>query len=355
MADVQKHFESFHEAIKLKQFDENQTLRDKRDIILDKLRSRIKVIFEEKGEPVPTYTTFDQGSYKMGTGVIPLDSDFDIDVGVSFNVSKEDYPNPVNVKEWVYDALNGHTKKVDMRRPCVTVFYQKEGEPVYHVDLAVYSDESCNSDGKKYLAKGKFNSSADNKSWEVSEPQKLADTVGNKHTEDDKKQFVRVIRYLKRWKDFNFTSNGNAAPIGVGLTISAYNWLVPNKTLTDVLANRYKYNDLQAARSVVNGMVNNFSFYTDGTEYVERLKIYLPVEPYSELFEKMSNKQMMEFKEKLISLQEALESAANEVDPHEACKTLKKVFGDDFPVPDKPDTGVKKSQAIATASSSANA
>jgi hypothetical protein len=345
MADVQNHFETFHDKIKLKQFDENQTLRDKRDIVLDKLKSRLKVIFEEKEKPVPSYDTFDQGSYKMGTGVIPLDSDFDIDVGVSFKVKKDDYPDPVEVKEWVYDALNGHTKKVDMRRPCVTVFYQKGDEPQYHVDLAVYSDESCNTDGKKYLAKGKLNSSDDNKSWEVSDPKATVDKVCNKYSGDDKSQFVRVIRYLKRWKDFKFSANGNAAPIGIGLTFSAYNWFLPNK-VTDTLSNKVKYNDLQAVRGVVNGMLNNFG---------DRLRVYLPVEPYSELFQKMTDNQMTNLKDKLTSLQEALNSAADEVDPHEACKTLKKVFGEDFPVPDKTATGVKKSPAIASASASANA
>ena len=345
MADIQKHFEAFHDLIKLKQFEENQTLRDKRDITLDKLKTRLKTIFEEKDEPVPTYQAFDQGSYKMGTGVIPLDSDYDIDVGVSFNVSKNDYPDPVEVKEWVYDALDGHTKKVDMRRPCVTVFYQKGEEPQYHVDLAIYSDESCNADGKKYLAKGKLNSSDDNKSWEVSDPKGLADTVGNKYSGDDKKQFVRVIRYLKRWKDHKFSSNGNAAPIGIGLTISAYNWFSPNKT-TDNVTNTTKYNDLQATRGVVSGMLNNFG---------DRLRVYLPVEPYSELFGKMTDNQMTNLKEKLEDLLEALDSAISEVDPVKACETLKKVFGDDFPVPEKPDTGEKKGRAISTASASARA
>lgn len=346
MVDVQKHFESFHEKIKLKQFDENQTLREKRDIVLDKLRSRLKTIFEEKDEPAPIYETFDQGSYKIGTGVVPLDSDFDIDVGVSFKVKKDDYPDPVEVKKWVYDALNVHPhKKVDMRRSCVTVFYQKDDEPVYHVDLAVYSDESCNADGKKYLAKGKLNSAAENKLWVVSDPKGLADKVGDKYSGDDKSQFIKVIRYLKRWKDFNFSSNGNAAPIGMGLTISASNWFSPNKTY-DGLANKYKYDDLKATRGVVKGMLDNFG---------ERLKVYLPVEPYSELFEKMTENQMANLKEKLNCLLEALDSAAAEVDPHEACKTLSKVFGEDFPVPDKPETGDKKGPAIATASASANA
>ena len=344
MADVQKHFESFHEKIKLNKFDENQTLREKRDRVLSKLKSRLKTIFEEKGKPVPAYDTFDQGSYKMGTGIVPVDNDFDIDVGVSFKIKKDDYSDPVEVKEWVYDALNGHTKKVEMRRPCVTVFYQKDDEPVYHVDLAVYSDESCNSDGKKYLAKGKLNSSSENKFWEISDPQGLTEKVTQKYSGDDKSQFVRAIRYLKRWKDNNFSANGNEAPIGIGLTICAYNWFVPNKTLTDALANKYTYNDLQATRSVVNGMQNNFG---------DRLKVYSPVEPYSELFGKMTDSQMSTFKEKLTNLMEALDSAIDEVDPVKACEILKKVFGDDFPVPEKPDTGEKKSAAIATASASA--
>lgn len=354
MADVQKYFETFHEKIKLKEFDENQTLREKRDIVLEKLKTRLKVIFEEKGEPVPSYAPFDQGSYKMGTGIIPLNSDFDIDVGISFKVKKEDYPDPVDIKKWVFDALNGHTKKVDMRRSCVTVFYQKDDEPVYHVDLAVYSDESCNSDNTKYLAKGKLNSTAENKLWEVSDPKGLADKIGNKYSNDDKKEFIRAIRYLKRWKDFKFSSDGNAAPIGIGLTISAYNWFTPKKTLTDALANTYKYDDLQATKVVVKGMLDNFRNYLDGAETVERLKVYLPIEPQSELFEKMTNNQMVSLKEKLNSLLDALDSAEKEVAPEEACKTLRKVFGDDFPVPEKPDTGEKKGRAIVTSSASAD-
>lgn len=345
MADVQKQFAEFHDKIKLGAFDENAILREKRDIVLNKLKTRLKAMFEEKNEPVPQYDSFDQGSYKMGTGVIPLDSDYDIDVGLSFKVNKDDYPDPVVVKQWVYDALYGHTKKVDIKRPCVTVTYQKDGEPVYHVDLAVYSDESCNSDGKKYLARGKLNSSVDNRSWELSDPKGLMDKVDSKYSGDDKKQFIRVIRYLKRWKDYNFSTNGNAAPIGIGLTVAAYDWFSLNKT-QDYVANTSKYNDLQATRDLVKRMVDNF-----GT----RLKVYLPVEPYSELFVKMTDNQMENLKEKLDSLLEALDAAISDVDPETACETLKKVFGGDFPVPEKKDTAQKKGPAIATSSSSAYA
>jgi len=354
MADVQKHFEKFHEAIKVKRFEENQTLMEKRDIILGKLKKGLKDQFEEKGEPVPSYVTFNQGSYEMGTGVVPLDGDFDIDVGVSFFVAKDDHPDPVDVKEWVFNALDGHTKKVEMRRPCVTVFYQKDNEPVYHVDLAIYSDESSNPDGKKYLGKGKLASSSDNRIWEVSDPQGVTKAVKDKHSGDDKAQFIRVIRDLKRWKDFNFSCNGNSAPIGIGLTICAYDWYQPQKTLTDLVANKYTYNDLKALRIVVDSMISNFLSYSDGSETVERLKVYLPVEPCSELFEKMTNNQMANLKKELTQLLAALDEAENEVDPVKACEALRKVFGEDFPVPAKADTGEKKSAAIISSSASAN-
>ena len=95
MADVQKQFGEFNEAIRLKQYEENTTLREKRDVVLKKLKERMKALFKEKDEAQPTYTHFDQGSYKLGTGVKPLEGDFDIDVGLRFDVTKEDYPDPV--------------------------------------------------------------------------------------------------------------------------------------------------------------------------------------------------------------------------------------------------------------------
>ena len=43
----------------------------------------------------------------------------------------------------------------------------------------------------------------------------------------------------------------------------------------------------------------------------------------------MTNKHMSDFEAKLQSLQEHLESARDEIDPVEACMTLRKVFGED--------------------------
>lgn len=137
MAEVQKQFEKFNGTIRLGRFDEEKTLQEKRDIIREKLRAKLPAVFEKYGEKCPAFDFADQGSYGIGTGIKPLNGDFDIDQGMYFKVSKKDY-DPVVLKERVREALDGHTKEVRIRRPCVTVFYQRQGEPIYHVDIAVY-------------------------------------------------------------------------------------------------------------------------------------------------------------------------------------------------------------------------
>lgn len=57
MVNVQSEFNTFHDEIKLS--EENQELRDKRDILLNKLRKNIS-------DEAASFTTFNQGSYAMG-------------------------------------------------------------------------------------------------------------------------------------------------------------------------------------------------------------------------------------------------------------------------------------------------
>ena len=353
MAEIQKQFEEFNEAIRLKQYEHNATLREKRDVVLKKLKERIKAIFKEKDEEPPKYTHFDQGSYKLGTGVKPLTGDFDIDVGLLFEVDRDEYPDPVTVKQWVYDALDGHTKKVEMRRPCVTVFYQNGEEPLYHVDLAVYSAAGSNSDNKTCLGKGKQGSLPENRIWEESDPDGLITALTGKYSGDDWEQFRRCLRYLKRWKDLKFTSDGNAAPVGIGLTIAAYNWFYPKQKVVDAYAGKTRADDMAALLDFVDAMYRNFRSVCHDGEWVERLEAKLPVVPYGDVFEKMSDLHMGQFKEKLQRLAGVLGEATKEADPVEACKKLQKVFGDDFPVPEKDDTGDERGPAIITGSQSA--
>lgn len=353
MANVQPQMLQFHEKIKLKRFEENALLREKRDRILDRFDRGLKTIFESQNLNPPEYETSAQGSYPMGAGTIPLNGDYDIDVGIRFKISKNDYPNPLEPKQWVYDALEGHTKRVEIRRSCVTVFYQQEGELLYHVDLAIYSDKDSNSDGKMYLAKGKSNSSQEYKIWEESDPQGLIELIRNYFQDrEDDKQFRRTIRYLKRWKDVKFPNQGNAAPIGIGITVAAYRWFKPVKTVNS-FDNAPKYDDLEALQLFVSAMLNRFQSVDWDGDLVKRLKVELPVVPHNDVFEKMSNLQMAKFEENLKVLLNAIQEAQQAADPVEACQLLQKQFGDDFYIPSKEETAQKRSRSIISSSASA--
>lgn len=352
MANIQKQFEGFNDAICLGRFEENQVLREKRDAVRNRLDEKLPDVFEKYGEKCPKYFYRNQGSYEMGTGVVPLNGDFDIDQGIYFETPTSTYPDPVVLKKRVHEALDGHTKDVKIRRPCVTVQYQRSDEPIYHVDMAVYSEGAQNTDGKSRLAVGRESSSAENRRWDVSNPQALIDTILERFTGNNRKQFRRIVRYLKRWKDKNFSSNGNAAPLGIGLTVATYNDL--RCEYSDPTAGTP--DDLLGLRNLVGVILGKFKTEYDLNEgkYRRRLKVLLPVEPWNDLFEQMTDTQMTQFEEKLGKLREALDAADAAVDPHDAAQELRKVFGDDFPVPEKKETAkAYVSSAFVTSSNNA--
>lgn len=352
MANIQQQFTAFHDAIKLGKFEESATLREKRDIIRQKLRERLPDVFKRHREAVPAYSFWDQGSYALDTGIQPLDGDYDIDQGVCFEVATSAYPDPVTLKERVHEALDGHTKDVRIRQPCVTVFYQEAGEPIYHVDLAVYSSGANNADGTTRLSRGKPNSDTANKIWEPSDPQGMADTILGRFSGEDRRQFRRIMRYLKRWRDENFPKEGHARPVGIGLTVAVYDNLAP--TYFDGFA-RTEPDDLGALRPLVRAMLAHFGTVWDATEqrFLRRLAVTIPAQPWDDPFRRMSNLQMGWFYTGLEELRDALDAAAAEVDPVEACKHMRKVFGPDFPIPDKQETARTHRPAIASSSSSA--
>jgi hypothetical protein len=334
MINLQKEFLDFHNKIKLD--DENVTLREKRDILLNKLKEKIS-------KDAATYTTFNQGSYAMGTGIIPEDEDYDIDVGIKFSINKDDYSDPLVPKKWVRDALDGHTKSVEIRRSCVTVTYQKDGDSVFHVDFAIYA--ANNSDEKLYIAKGKEFSTSDNKKWELTDPQGLINTIKGKYSGDDAAQFRRVIRYMKKWRTHQFSSNGNEAPTGISLTVLAYDLYSVNK-LYDWTSQKDVYDDFSALYNLVNGIKNAFilKWNSQDNEWYHTISTLLPVEPENNLFEKMTDKQMESFYNKISSMISKLDDVKTKEKRADACAILVDLFGADFPVTvDKSMVGTSES------------
>lgn len=342
MADLQTQFRTFHDTIKLSNVDENATLREKRDVLLDKLRANLANDFADRDDPTPTFDVRNQGSYAMHVGVKPLNGDYDIDVALLFNVDRSDH-GPLEVKTWVFDAMRGHT--VEFKRPCVTVQYQRKGEALYHVDLAVYAATSGT-----WLSFGYPGSSSDNKEWAPSDPVGLCDAVNNRFAAGvERDQFRRVIRYLKRWKDFKFSTSGNAAPVGIAVTLAAYHWFQPR--YTDPVAG--KQDDLTALRDLVAAMRTRFSTVLHDGETARRLRTPLPVTPKDDPLERMSNKQMTAFEDKLGALQAALDSAIGRADPVQAARDVHAQLGDDFPIPTKRSTGVVGGPAFVSSGQSA--
>jgi predicted nucleotidyltransferase len=304
-------FRKFELAIQLKRFDENAELREKRDKILTRLRGNLKQTFEH----------FPQGSYAMGTGVKPLNGDYDIDVGIVFNIDYRAY-DPVIVKGWVHSAVETHTARVEWRRPCITVYYQEGGEPIYHVDLAILAKDPY-SNGLR-LALGKEHSSAELRQWQPDDRRGFMQAIEQRFSGEDAAQFRRAIRYLKRWKDVHFAREGRAAPTGLCLTVAAYLWFQPARGYTN---GQLEYDDLGALSSLVLAMLRNFRHVWDNGRTMPRLSLTFPNAPHDDVCERMTNQQMLEFHGRLTELSAWLEEArrAGAVEP------LRRAFGKDFP------------------------
>lgn len=339
MADLQKQFLEFHNSIKLGTYEENSSLREKRDLIIEQLKGRLK---DKRDEDYPQFVkSFNQGSYALNTGIKPVrDGDYDIDVGVLLDCHTEDY-KPVELKELVVDCIKHNNRTVEVSRSCVTVTYIKEGKPDYHVDLPVYAKSSDAYDDTFYLAKGRKGLAEAKRFWQAADPEGINSLINGLYKDDDtyedngsdqRKQFRRCVRYLKRWRNHKYVGIHS-----IGLTLAAYHWLAPDVDTQ---------NDGEVLLDLVKTILSNFDCYG-------RLSIYLPITPGGDLLKSVSDESMATIKERFEALRDNLQSAVDEPDVHEASKILRKVFGDDFPEVAKSDKAKKSNEApyVSTGSS----
>jgi len=313
MADVHKQLTEFHDKIKLS--DENEILREKRDKLKENLEEKIS----DDAPAIDRYLL--QGSYAIYTGINPPNHDYDIDVGVVFNCTRDDY-KPLKLKEMVRDALDHSSRDPVIKNPCVTVHYRKNGDDAYHVDMPVYVKRT---DGIGYdLAWGK---SASTECWKHSDPDGLIEHINDVSTDAAvRAQYRRIVKYLKFWKSKKFTSFNVPS---IGLTLGVRNDFVPSLGIYDD-----KPNDLVALRHTLTKMINRFSWVglDENNNHLYRWKVGLPVVPYGDVFEKMTDNQMTQLKTKFESLQNELDKAIAEERCEKACEILSRQF-DGFPIP----------------------
>ena len=314
MVNLQRYFEQFHDSIRI-DLEMSRPLREKRDIILDRVRSHLR----DSG--LPGFKELLQGSYApdMKTGVKPLKAEeYDIDIGLRFSVTEDDY-SASEVRGWVLDAVEGHTDNVEDRGPCVRVIYA-DG---YHVDLVSYAVWDDDPGATLYRLAHRENG------WRTADPPGLLQFVrdvmkafeGTEDSTTSTNQFRRAVRYVRRWIDENLEIS--ARPCGLAVIVLAAKHL--RCTLSPLEGDP---NDAECLRRFCEGIVSEPG----------RLSAPKPTPEYEDLLGDFADEQVEALQVGLRDLASTIVQAQDEVDPVEGCRLLRSVLGSDFPVPRKEDT-----------------
>jgi hypothetical protein len=167
------------------------------------------------------------------------------------------------------------------------------------------------------LGKGRRYSGDERCNWELSSPDELTRFILSKYSGDEQAQLRRCIRYLKRWRDENFTSG---APVSIALTVAAARWFKP------MVAEDGNSCDLAALHALVQKMRENF-----GNNWkLDRLAVMLPG-TRTDLMSKLTPAQMNVFRQRLSKLQHTLSQCFGNVPITTAVEALSSQFGSDFP------------------------
>ena len=296
----------------------------------------MKTAFSEAGYPV--VADFIQGSLKTHTGIVPISGDYDVDRALVIDEEKAP-DNPVTPKKKTLEVLDDRGfKNAKIKKPCVTADYASDN---VHIDFIVYK----RSGDEYHLAVGKENSDENNRKWSTADPLGLLDWIDDTsaYAEDEAHdvlaQFRRLVRYLKRWRDHQFSETVAAKVFSIGLTVMVKRELVPK------FSTEGAREDLPALRATVDAILNAGYFDEEATGKY-RVHVDLPVEPYRDIFHGSSLDTGTQFHNKLQHLTKKLAEAGALSDERKQCEILKKLFGDDFQVPDPSTGGSKAKRAI---------
>ena len=329
---IQTHFNRFHERIKLGREDAAYRKARERD---DSIKADVKTAFREAGYPV--IADFIQGSLKTHTAINPLTGDYDIDRALV--IDDETAPeNPVQPKKEALGVLEDRGfKNAKIKKPCVTADYASDS---VHIDFIVYKRRGR----QHYLAVGKKNSDEANREWSAADPLGLSDWINDdsSYSRDEAKevlaQFRRLVRYLKRWRDVQFTVTVAAKVYSIGLTVMVKEKLVPSFSVEGARQ------DIVALRWTVNSILRG-RYFREESDDRYRVHVDLPTQPWRDIFHGSSLDTGTQLYNKLTRLLEQLDKAIEETDEREQCRILNKLFGDDFKVPDPPKGSSSKARA----------
>jgi hypothetical protein len=350
---IQQHFNIFDKNIYLTSHSAGYKKAKEKD---ESIFQEIKIAFKDKGFPI--IDSFMQGSFGVNTAINSIEGDFDIDraIVIEADSAPED---PLIPKQLILDVLTERSfKNPKVKKPCVTADYLSTN---LHIDYIVYqrTDESYS------LAVGKLNSAVEHREWSPSDPKGLSEWVNSSDNYGEsqlnkRKQFKRLVRYMKRWRDVNFTEEVRKKIFSIGLTVMVKEQYQPNHydlTISD---------DLSVLKTVIDNILAVSYFKKQFLSEDYRASVDLPTKPYRDIFQHKvtgggsdSGSDLNvgnQLRNKLIQLQTKLQNALDEVDEIKQCTILNGVFGDDFKIPSKNDSNKGASlAAAATVFSSAGA
>lgn len=314
---IQPLFIQFHNAIKLDRPAGVKKIIKERERLVHTLKQElatVRLYFDH----------FNQGSYAMGTAILPTNGrDYDLDTGLVFDFPATQYPDPTELKQVVMNVIKELVPRtiVEMKDPCIQVDYNE-----FHLDFAIYAQHPHPESQGVQLAWGRRG--AQHKSWENANPKKLVKLVNNKYKGKQnywkRAQFIRIVRYLKRWKDQNFPKKGNAAPTGILLTALVYEWMHTKRDKDG------QPNDLHVLMELLKSAGNHH--YGVGYSH----KFNLPIQSPKALFEDMQTGKdyIVAYQKKMGALRSTLKQAKHhwsQNNPQKAVQALKEQFGNDFP------------------------
>jgi hypothetical protein len=298
-SDCSHEFIAFSNSLGLKA-RKRKMLSESKRIIQEKIVTYFKGLYwkVEGGTWSANPTFFIQGSFKHGTSIRTQQDVCDVDLGVYFN---EKPPiSPAALQKHLYQALFGHTSMpVVVKRKCVRVNYSN----LFHIDLPIYYHDKKSN---KYFLGVKDE-------WIESDPKEFTSWIAAKIQPYE--QMIRLIQYFKAWTDNTKKRRSQKMPSGVALTV----WV-----------QEFYVNDKREDLTFIKTAYQMFKHLSDVS--VDDWKCLMPVKPFDNLVDKLTEEQRGNFLERLGELIKKSESILAAESKDECVRQWAKIFGKWFTI-----------------------
>ncbi|WAJ69528.1 nucleotidyltransferase domain-containing protein [Catenovulum adriaticum] len=267
---LQNKYSTFHSNISLNYYSsEYKEAKNKDELILSKIKEEFK-------DRYTILRTPQLGSMKANTAIRPLNGgDYDIDRGIVLD--NDSAPeNPVIVKKQIKEVLSKHGfKEPKIKKPCVTADYKSK--PI-HIDYVVFTDDFTK---QTKLGVGKEFSGESERFWDYNDTEGLLEWLvwkGEFKSDDYKKQYYRIVRYLKRWRDYNYKVESERKKVfSIALAVMAR-----EQFQSDIDVNSGACDDHNCLINTLKSMLGDYKYFKPQGEGKYNIDVNLPKVPHIE-------------------------------------------------------------------------